>query len=205
MFRFKMYEIEPPPRNGPVYASSFQMYKKIAYTTVFLFTFAAACAVELFEGAIDGAPYQVAVPEGWSGGPVFFHVHGWRPDDAPHLADMNPGDPFYVEMLDSGWVIRPPHRRNVRLQVADRWFPKNDDKIERRISNDRHGQGLRAVEEASVNKGSAQPVDIGPFVHASRRKQVFSHSFKKQADRVFLELWEAANKLANKLLLQTNE
>lgn len=59
----------------------------------------------LYEGGLNGAPYKVAVPEGWTGGKVFFHVHGWRPADAPHQADLNLEDPFYKELLEMGWVI----------------------------------------------------------------------------------------------------
>ncbi len=59
----------------------------------------------LYEGGLNGAPYKVAVPDGWSGGKVFFHVHGWRPADAPHTANLNLEDPFYRELLDMGWVI----------------------------------------------------------------------------------------------------
>lgn len=59
----------------------------------------------LHEGGLNGAPYKVAVPDGWSGGKVFFHVHGWRPPHAPHQADLNLENPFYRELLDMGWVI----------------------------------------------------------------------------------------------------
>lgn len=56
-------------------------------------------------GVIDGAPFQVVAPEDWNGGNLFFHVHGWRPDDAPHEADLNIEDPFYQTILQDGWAI----------------------------------------------------------------------------------------------------
>ncbi len=59
----------------------------------------------LHEGELDGAPYKVLTPVDWQGGYVFFHVHGWRPDDAPHKADINPDDPFYQKILEEGWAI----------------------------------------------------------------------------------------------------
>lgn len=59
----------------------------------------------LHEGELDGAPFKVVVPDGWDSGNVFFHVHGWRPDDAPHEADIDPDDPFYQAILGDGWVI----------------------------------------------------------------------------------------------------
>ena len=62
-------------------------------------------AVTLHQGALSGAPYVVAEPENWSDGKVFFHVHGWRPDWAPHEADLNLADPLYKALLDDGWLI----------------------------------------------------------------------------------------------------
>lgn len=59
----------------------------------------------LYEGGLNGAPYKVVVPDGWSNGKVFFHVHGWRPPGAPHEADLNLNNPFYKELLEMGWVI----------------------------------------------------------------------------------------------------
>ena len=59
----------------------------------------------VIHGTIDGAPVKVVTPEGWQGGNVFFHVHGWRPDDAPHEADLDLEDPFYQSILDEGWAI----------------------------------------------------------------------------------------------------
>jgi hypothetical protein len=59
----------------------------------------------LHDGDIDGAPYKVVVPHQWLDGKVFFHVHGWRPADAPHEADLDLNDPFYRYLLDEGWII----------------------------------------------------------------------------------------------------
>lgn len=60
---------------------------------------------QLLKGELDGAPYTIALPNGWQGGDLFFHVHGWRPSDAPHEADLNPDDPFYQFLLLNGWAI----------------------------------------------------------------------------------------------------
>ena len=62
-------------------------------------------AFTLHAGELNGAPYKVAVPENWTNGNVFFHVHGWRPADAPHEADLNMENPFYRELVDMGWAI----------------------------------------------------------------------------------------------------
>ena len=86
---------------------------------------ASARAVEIHEGEIDGAPYTVAVPDARRQGRVFLPVHGWRPADAPHLADLDLTDPFIARLLADGWVIgrtafrengvdHPAHTRAVR-------------------------------------------------------------------------------------------
>lgn len=67
--------------------------------------FAAATEIERWEGELNGAPYSVAAPADWEGGKAFFHVHGWRPADAPHLADLDLGNRFYQNLLESGWLI----------------------------------------------------------------------------------------------------
>ena len=59
----------------------------------------------LHEGELEGAPFKVAVPAGWESGNVFFHVHGWRPADAPHEADLDLEDPFYQELINNDWAI----------------------------------------------------------------------------------------------------
>ncbi|MEM7790345.1 MAG: hypothetical protein AAF546_02995, partial [Verrucomicrobiota bacterium] len=61
--------------------------------------------VTVHEGALDGAPYKVAIPEEWSGGSVFFIVNGWRPAEAPHIADLNIEDPFVERLLQNGWAV----------------------------------------------------------------------------------------------------
>ncbi len=65
----------------------------------------AATEITVHEGNLKGAPYTVAAPVDWKGGPVFFHVNGWRPDDAPHLADLDTEDPFYQKLFASGWAV----------------------------------------------------------------------------------------------------
>lgn len=69
------------------------------------FAQSSSAAFTLHEGELDGAPYKVAVPDDWTDGSVFFHVHGWRPAGAPHEADFDPENPFYNELLNSGWAI----------------------------------------------------------------------------------------------------
>ncbi|MEM1222500.1 MAG: SAM hydroxide adenosyltransferase [Verrucomicrobiota bacterium] len=61
--------------------------------------------VAVHEGVLDGAPYKVAIPEEWSGGSVFFIVNGWRPAEAPHIADLDIEDPLVKRLLQNGWAV----------------------------------------------------------------------------------------------------
>lgn len=60
---------------------------------------------QIHEGQLDGAPYKVATPVDWEGGSVFFIVHGWRPPEAPHFADLDLAEPFVEKLLSSGWAV----------------------------------------------------------------------------------------------------
>lgn len=74
----------------------------------FLSTFSTSDAQEnynLLRGDLNGSPYAIALPSAWDNGDLFFHVHGWRPSDAPHEADLDPDDPFYQFLLLNGWAI----------------------------------------------------------------------------------------------------
>lgn len=83
----------------------------------------------LHEGELNGAPYKVAVPDNWPDGNVFFHVHGWRPADAPHEADLDMESVFYRELIDMGWA------------VARTAFYENG------VDNDAHMQALSELSE----------------------------------------------------------
>jgi hypothetical protein len=83
---------------------------KITYTLIILIFTASSVLAQsnsftLHEGDIDGAPYKVVVPHHWDSGYAFFHVHGWRPANAPHEADLDLSDPFYQHLIEQGWVI----------------------------------------------------------------------------------------------------
>lgn len=83
--------------------------KTLLLIALFIFTSSQLSAqnsdIQIHEGELNGAPFKVVVPSDWEGGKVFFHVHGWRPADAPHEADLNMDDPFYASILEEGWVI----------------------------------------------------------------------------------------------------
>jgi hypothetical protein len=73
--------------------------------SVFLIQHSIAQEHDVYQGKLDGAPFKVVVPDNWTDGRVFFHVHGWRPEEAPHEADLNLDDPFYQHILEDGWAI----------------------------------------------------------------------------------------------------
>lgn len=54
---------------------------------------------------LNGAPIKIVTPSEPDGNKAFFHVHGWRPADAPHEADLDLNDPFYKQLLENGWII----------------------------------------------------------------------------------------------------
>ena len=57
------------------------------------------------EEILNGAPIKIVTPSEPDGNKAFFHVHGWRPADAPHEADLDLNDPFYRQLLEDGWII----------------------------------------------------------------------------------------------------
>ncbi|MGJ3244113.1 MAG: SAM hydroxide adenosyltransferase [Opitutales bacterium] len=84
----------------------------------------------------------MAVPGGWDGGKVFFHVHGWRPADSPHEANLKLEDPLYQKILDAGWAIgrtafaengvdHPAHTQD--LYRLKGWIADNLGPVERLI------------------------------------------------------------------------
>ncbi len=82
-------------------------------TIFFLLGLQVTANIQIHEGELDGAPYRVAMPEGWDGGSVFFIVNGWRPAESPHVADLDTSDPFVEKLLERGWgVARTAFKEN---------------------------------------------------------------------------------------------
>ncbi len=122
---------------------------------------------EIIHGVIDGAPFKVVIPEGWNGGNLFFHVHGWRPEDAPHQADLNVDDPFYQEILSSGWAIgrtafiengvdHDAHTRDLYNLKA--WVHENLGPVERLIMEGESTAGTLMLRIAEQNPDLADGV-----------------------------------------------
>ncbi len=126
-------------------------------------------------GVIDGAPFQVVTPEGWNGGNLFFHVHGWRPDDAPHEADLNIEDLFYQTILEDGWAIGRTaflengvdHDAHTKaLYDLKTWVAENLGPVERLIMEGESTAGTLMLRIAEQNPDLADGVIAkGAFVN----------------------------------------
>ncbi|TVR17138.1 MAG: hypothetical protein EA391_05670 [Balneolaceae bacterium] len=122
---------------------------------------------EIIHGVIDGAPFKVVTPEGWNGGNLFFHVHGWRPADAPHEADLHIDDPFYQEILNAGWAIgrtafvengvdHDAHTKD--LYKLKEWVDENLGTVDRLIMEGESTAGTLMLRIAEQNPGLADGV-----------------------------------------------
>lgn len=134
----------------------------------FLFvTTLAAQNTDVITGTIEGAPFRVVVPENWNSGKVFFHVHGWRPEDAPHKADFDPDDPFYRAILEEGWAIgRTAFLKNgvdhdahtKALYDLKDWIEKNTGSVQKLIMEGESTAGTLMLRIAEQNPDLADGV-----------------------------------------------
>lgn len=72
----------------------------------------------LVEGTIDGAPYQVALPEEKSGN-LLIHAHGSRPADSPLMVELELDQTAHGQLLANGWIIAASAFRRNGMIVAD--------------------------------------------------------------------------------------
>ncbi len=78
-----------------------------------------AAEIRLETGEIDGAKYTVARPPGpWNRG-LLLLAHGYRPEDRPLLADLDPEKFAHRALLDDGWMIAATSFRRNGTVVAD--------------------------------------------------------------------------------------
>ena len=77
---------------------------------------------KLVTGEIHGAKFTIAAPEKWNGC-LLLLAHGFRPDAAPLLADLDTNDVQFAALLREGWIIASTsYRRNgliIRDAIAD--------------------------------------------------------------------------------------
>jgi len=134
----------------------------------------AQTSFELLEGEINESPYKVAVPENRTGDKVFFHVHGWRPSEAPHEANLDPDDPFYQSLLADDWIIaRTASTRNgadhetytESIRELKNWIQANIGSIELTILEGESTAGTLVLQIAEESPEIADGVvAIGAFV-----------------------------------------
>jgi len=78
-----------------------------------------AVDISLDQGELDGALYTILRPFNWHNGPVLVVAHGWRPPQAPLVADLDPGDPFVAGLLADGWLVATSSYRRNGLIIDD--------------------------------------------------------------------------------------
>ncbi len=87
-----------------------------------VFSAAATPPPSLLEhGQLDGAFYAIASPpEGiaWNGS-LLLLAHGFRPETAPVVADLNPNHLAYQTLLNQGWIVAKTSYRRNGIIVAD--------------------------------------------------------------------------------------
>lgn len=153
---------------------SFPM-KPLGATLLYLICSLTASAVVVHEGVLNDAPYKVVTPEGWKGGKVFFHVHGWRPAGSPHEADLSLEDPLYQNILEAGWAIgrtafkengvdHPAHTRD--LYNLKTWIEAKLGPVERLILEGESTAGTLVLRIAERNPDLADGViALSPFIN----------------------------------------
>lgn len=81
---------------------------------------AAPSAATLQTGEIDGAFYAIAAPDSraWNGN-LLLIAHGYRPETAPLVADLNPNQSAYQSLLADGWIVAMTSYRRNGIIIAD--------------------------------------------------------------------------------------
>jgi len=86
---------------------------------VFLVLFALPLFASLDEGELEaGAKFAIARPAQWNGG-LLIIAHGFRAEDAPLVADLNPEHLAYRTLREEGWMIAKTSYRRNGIIIAD--------------------------------------------------------------------------------------
>jgi len=80
---------------------------------------APAAPVKVDVGEIGGAKFAVANPPGTWNRNVLLIAHGYRPESAPLVADLNPERAFSRALLDEGWMVATTSYRRNGLIIGD--------------------------------------------------------------------------------------
>ncbi|HZP58857.1 MAG TPA: prolyl oligopeptidase family serine peptidase [Opitutaceae bacterium] len=95
------------------------MFRRPSWFFLLLPLFARAAAPPPVDtGEIAGAKFAIARPVEWNHGLLLF-LHDHRPEAAPLLADLDPGEPVSRGFIDHGWMVaKTSYRRNGAI-IAD--------------------------------------------------------------------------------------
>jgi pimeloyl-ACP methyl ester carboxylesterase len=80
---------------------------------------APAEVVKLDFGQIDGARYAIAVPAGAWNHRLLLLAHGYRPESAPLIADLDPQKDSIKVILEAGWMVATTSFRRNGMVIAD--------------------------------------------------------------------------------------
>lgn len=75
-------------------------------------------AAQLVDGTIEGAPYQIAIPDQQNGN-LLLLAHGYRPDDSQLVAELELDDTAHGELVANGWLVATTAYRRNGMIIAD--------------------------------------------------------------------------------------
>jgi pimeloyl-ACP methyl ester carboxylesterase len=75
--------------------------------------------VKVDVGQIAGARYAIAVPAGIWNHRLLLLAHGYRPESAPLIADLNPQKDSIKVILEAGWMVATTSFRRNGMVIAD--------------------------------------------------------------------------------------
>jgi pimeloyl-ACP methyl ester carboxylesterase len=107
-------------------------------------------AATLQTGEIAGARFTVALPKEWKGD-ILLLAHGYRPDSAPLLADLDVSDRQVASLLRDGWIVASTSFRRNGLILAD--AIDDLDRLKAKISADQ-GQPKRVFVQGESMGGT---------------------------------------------------
>ena len=95
------------------------MFRRLCFPVFLLLGFQAIlAAVTLDTGEIDGARFTIARPAHWNHC-LLLLAHGYRPESAPLVADLDPGQDVCRTLLDAGWMVATTSYRRNGLILTD--------------------------------------------------------------------------------------
>lgn len=80
---------------------------------------AAPAPIKVDVGELGGARFSIANPPGAWNHDILLVAHGYRPESAPLVADLNPEKAFYRTLLGEGWIVATTSYRRNGLIIGD--------------------------------------------------------------------------------------